>query len=64
MAAGRVSVGGYVGVENALDRRYTAAVSANAAGSRYYEPGPGRTAYIGLRLGARPGASAGTPAGR
>jgi iron complex outermembrane recepter protein len=39
----------YVGVSNLLDRRYTTTVAVNAAGGRYFEPGPGRALYIGLR---------------
>ena len=53
-----VRVGGirmtlYGGVENALDRQHAAAVSVNAFGGRYYEPGPGRSGYAGVRLSTR-----------
>jgi iron complex outermembrane recepter protein len=40
----------YGGVSNALDRRYTASVAVNAAGGRYFEPGPGRAFHVGLRV--------------
>jgi len=43
----------HAGLENALGERYTAAVSVNAAGGRYFEPGPGRTGYLGVRLAPR-----------
>lgn len=43
----------YVGVENAFDRTHAAAVSVNAFGGRFYEPGPGRSVYAGVRLGSR-----------
>ncbi|HUH13665.1 MAG TPA: TonB-dependent receptor, partial [Longimicrobiales bacterium] len=41
----------YAGVSNLLDRRYDASVVVNAFGGRYYEPGPGRSLYGGLRVG-------------
>ncbi len=48
--AGGVAVFG--GVDNLLDARYVTSVVGNAFGSRYYEPGPRRSAYLGLRLGS------------
>jgi iron complex outermembrane receptor protein len=40
------------GVQNALNREYVASVAVNAAGTvttgKFYEPGPGRTWYVGL----------------
>jgi iron complex outermembrane receptor protein len=39
-----------VGITNVFDRDYNAAVTINAFGRRYYEPGPGRSAYVGLRV--------------
>jgi hypothetical protein len=33
-----------------LDARYNASVTVNAFGGRYYEPGPGRTVYLGLAV--------------
>ncbi len=41
-----------VAVQNVLDRTYVASVAVNAAGTvtsgKFYEPGPGRTWYVGL----------------
>ena len=42
-----------VGVDNIFDRTWASNVVVNAAGGRYYEPGPGRTFYVGLRMGTR-----------
>jgi iron complex outermembrane recepter protein len=39
-----------LGVTNLLDREYNAAVTINAFGRRYYEPGPGRSASLGLSV--------------
>lgn len=39
------------GVTNVLDARYNASVTVNAFGGRYYEPGPGRTVYVGVAVG-------------
>jgi iron complex outermembrane receptor protein len=46
---GRVALSSYGGVSNVLDRRYTASVAVNAAAGRFFEPGPGRGVYVGLR---------------
>ncbi|MBI4513081.1 MAG: TonB-dependent receptor [Gemmatimonadetes bacterium] len=40
----------FLGVNNVFDARYNASVTINALGARYYEPGPGRTFYAGLKL--------------
>ncbi|MDB4950535.1 MAG: TonB-dependent receptor [Gemmatimonadetes bacterium] len=40
----------FAGVTNLLDRAYNASVTINAFGRRYFEPGPGRAAYVGLDL--------------
>jgi iron complex outermembrane receptor protein len=42
-----------VGVENIFDKTWASNVVVNAAGGRYYEPGPLRTFYVGLRMGTR-----------
>lgn len=50
---GRLTVSPFLAVANALDRTYNASVVVNAFGSRFYEPGPGRTfqAGVGITLG-------------
>jgi iron complex outermembrane recepter protein len=40
----------YFGADNLLDRSYITAVTVNAAAGRFYEPGPGRTVFVGLDL--------------
>lgn len=50
----RLSGSPFFGVENLLDRKYNSSVVVNAAGGRYYEPGPGRTLYVGLDLTVEP----------
>ena len=47
---GRLSGSPFLGVENLLDRQYNSSVVVNAAGGRFYEPGPGRTLYVGVDL--------------
>lgn len=44
----RLRVLPFAGVENVFGRTYNASVVVNAAGGRYYEPGPGRTFFLGL----------------
>lgn len=51
LALGGATVRPFAGVDNLLDERYNASVMINAFGSRYYEPAPGRTFYIGLGVG-------------
>ncbi|MFW5904757.1 MAG: TonB-dependent receptor family protein, partial [bacterium] len=48
---GRVRLEPWTAVENLTDRRYVASAAVNAAGGRYFEPGPGRTWQLGLRAG-------------
>jgi iron complex outermembrane receptor protein len=45
----------FVGAINLFDVRWDAAVTVNAAGARYFEPGPGRSLYVGadLAIGGR-----------
>ena len=43
----------FAGISNIFDQRYSAAVTINAFGSRYYEPGPGRTFYVGASIRGR-----------
>ena len=42
----------FAGIDNFLDRTHISAVVVNAFGGRYYEPGPGRSGYVGFRLSA------------
>jgi iron complex outermembrane receptor protein len=53
LAVAGIDVEPYLGVENFFDREYIAAVTVNAFGGRYYEPGSGRSLYAGLRLQLR-----------
>jgi iron complex outermembrane recepter protein len=47
---GRAIVAPFAGVTNLLDVEYNAAVAVNAFGQRFYEPGPGRSLYLGASL--------------
>jgi iron complex outermembrane receptor protein len=47
---GRVEISPFAGVQNLFDKKYVASVVPNAFGSRFYEPGPGRTFYLGGTL--------------
>ncbi|HEX2206188.1 MAG TPA: TonB-dependent receptor, partial [Longimicrobium sp.] len=47
---GRVALSPFGGMTNVLDRAYNTSVVVNAFGRRYYEPGPGRSVYAGLRI--------------
>jgi iron complex outermembrane receptor protein len=49
----RLSMEPVVGIDNVFDRTWASNVVVNAAGGRYYEPGPGRTYYVGVRMGTR-----------
>jgi iron complex outermembrane receptor protein len=42
----------FVGINNAFDHLYVSSVVINAARGRFYEPAPGRNAYMGLSVGA------------
>ncbi|HYR08620.1 MAG TPA: TonB-dependent receptor [Longimicrobium sp.] len=50
MRLGRVGLSPFGGVMNVMDGAYNTSVVVNAFGRRYYEPGPGRTVYAGVRL--------------
>ena len=43
----------FLGVQHLLDARYDGSVSVNAQFGRFFEPAPGRNAYVGLEI--RPG---------
>jgi iron complex outermembrane recepter protein len=40
----------FLGVTNVMDRNYVSSVAVNAFGGRYYEPGPGRSVYLGASV--------------
>ncbi|MBW8840177.1 MAG: TonB-dependent receptor [Gemmatimonadetes bacterium] len=42
----------FLGVNNAFNHKYVSSVVINAARDRFYEPAPGRNAYVGLSVGA------------
>lgn len=46
---GTQSLRGFVRVDNLLDKAYVGSVIVNEGNGRYYEPGPGRGALLGLR---------------
>ena len=45
--AGPVYLSVYAGVTNLLDEDYVSAVAVNAFGDRFFEPGPGRSFFVG-----------------
>jgi iron complex outermembrane recepter protein len=47
--SGRLALTPHVGVLNLTDKAYNTSVVINAFGGRYYEPGPPRSLYAGLR---------------
>lgn len=47
----RPRIAAYVALMNAFDKRYVGSVVINAANGRYYEPAPGRNAFVGLTIG-------------
>ena len=46
------SVAPFVAVQNLFDLAYVSSVVINAARGRYYEPAPGRSAYVGVEITA------------
>jgi iron complex outermembrane receptor protein len=48
IALGGITLSPFVGLSNLLDETYNSSVTVNAFGSRYFEPGPGRTFHVGL----------------
>ena len=54
-AFGRPWLTPVVGMQNVFDRKYVGSVAVNAAGTlataKFYEPGPGRTFFVGLSAG-------------
>jgi iron complex outermembrane receptor protein len=51
-SAGGMRLAPFIALDNAFNRKYVGSVVINAARGRYYEPAPGRNAYLGLRIGA------------
>lgn len=47
---GAVQLSPFAGIHNLSDETYVSAVTINAFGGRYYEPGPGRAFYLGGTL--------------
>jgi iron complex outermembrane receptor protein len=50
--AGGMRLAPFIGVNNAFNHKYVSSVVINAAANRFYEPAPGRNAYVGLSIGA------------
>jgi iron complex outermembrane receptor protein len=49
---GQMQVGPFLGINNAFNHLYVSSIVINAARDRFYEPAPGRNAYVGLTVGA------------
>ncbi len=47
---GQTALAPFVGVHNIFDDRYVGALTVNASFGRYYEPAPGRNAYLGMTV--------------
>lgn len=45
----------FISVSNAFDQRHFGNIRINASFGRYYEPGPGRLVFVGVRLRFSPG---------
>lgn len=50
VSLGRLELSPFAGLQNVFDETYVSSVAINAFGSRFYEPGPGRTFYVGATL--------------
>jgi iron complex outermembrane recepter protein len=50
VTVGRAVIAPSVGITNVFGARYNAAVAVNAFGQRFFEPGPGRSIYLGASL--------------
>ena len=48
LRVGSTRISPWAAVQNLLDEDYVSSVAVNAFGSRYFEPGPGRTVQIGV----------------
>jgi iron complex outermembrane receptor protein len=40
------------GLQNVFNRHYSASLNVNAAGGKFFEPAPGRTFYMGAKIGS------------
>lgn len=49
---GRVGIAGFARIDNLLDRRAIGSVIVNDGNGRYFEPAPGRSYLLGLRIAA------------
>ena len=56
LETGRATFAPWVEVGNLTDTDYVGSVTVNAFGGRYFEPAPGRTLSVGLRIGLEPAA--------
>ena len=50
LETGAISLAPFAGVFNLFDEEYNSAVTVNAFGGRFFEPGPPRSFYFGARL--------------
>lgn len=50
LALGDLRLAPFGGIANAFDESYVAAVTVNAFGGRFYEPGPGRSFHVGATV--------------
>jgi iron complex outermembrane receptor protein len=50
---GRMAVAAFARIDNLLDRRAIGSVIVNDGNGRYFEPAPGRTYLLGLRIAAK-----------
>ena len=50
LQVGRFEVSPFAGIQNLGDKTYVSSIAINAFGNRFYEPGPGRTFYVGATL--------------
>jgi iron complex outermembrane receptor protein len=52
LSIGRTRLAPFAGINNLWGAEYNTAVAVNAFGQRFYEPGPGRSLYLGLEAAA------------
>ena len=50
LQVGRFEVSPFAGLQNLTDETYVSSIAINAFGNRFYEPGPGRTFYVGATV--------------